>query len=66
MIPFDFTRPWGLLALLALVPVVYLAISTRLRLVQHLERFFVAPDEEGVDDGLRLQLPQPQLLRGRL
>ncbi|MEK7466311.1 MAG: FixH family protein [Planctomycetota bacterium] len=33
MIPFDFTRPWGLLALLALVPVIYLARSTRLRLV---------------------------------
>ncbi|KAF0242888.1 MAG: hypothetical protein FD180_3690 [Planctomycetota bacterium] len=34
MIPFDFTRPWGLVALLALVPVVYLAWSTRLRLVK--------------------------------
>ncbi len=32
MIPFDITRPWGLLALLALVPVILLARSTKLRL----------------------------------
>lgn len=32
MIPFDFTRTWGLLALLALIPVALLARSTRLRL----------------------------------
>lgn len=32
MIPFDFTRPWWLLTLAALVPVILLARSTRLRL----------------------------------